>query len=96
MSNVVLYQSEYMQYNLFHETKFIFENSILKCFYKKLSKSIIIIITIAIAHLFSVDKANQLITARRCLSIPPENIKKPLGFLMFSRDIDQQNRAVMS
>ena len=53
-----MYQSEYMQYNLFHETKFIFENSILKCFSKKLSKSIIIIITIAIAHLFSVDKAN--------------------------------------
>ena len=32
---------------------------------------------------------------RCCLSIPPENIRKPLGFLMFSGDIDKQHRALM-
>ena len=34
-------------------------------------------------------------TARCCLSIPPENIRKPLGFLMFSGGIDKQHQAVM-
>ena len=29
------------------------------------------------------------------LSIPPENIKKPKGFLMFSGGIEKQHRAVM-
>ena len=33
------------------------------------------------------------ITARYCLSIPPENIRKPLGFLMFLRGIDKQHMA---
>ena len=28
-------------------------------------------------------------------SIPPENIRKPLGFLMFSGGIEKQHRAVM-
>ena len=28
--------------------------------------------------------------------LPPENIRKPLGFLMFSGGIDKQHRAVMS
>ena len=36
-----------------------------------------------------------LITARYCLSIPPENIRKPLGFLMFPEGIDKQYRTVM-
>ena len=30
-----------------------------------------------------------------CLSIPPENIRKPKGFMMFSGSIDKQHRAVM-
>ena len=29
-------------------------------------------------------------------SIPPENIRKPKGFLMFSGGIEKQHRAVMS
>ena len=37
----------------------------------------------------------QPITARCCLSIPPENIRKPKGFLVFSGGIDKQHRAVM-
>ena len=28
-------------------------------------------------------------------SIPPENIRKPLDFLMFSEGIEKQHRAVM-
>ena len=32
---------------------------------------------------------------RVLLSIPPENTRKPLGFLMFSGDIEKQHRAVM-
>ena len=35
-----------------------------------------------------INKQGQPITARCCLSIPPENIRKPLGFLMFSGSID--------
>ena len=30
-----------------------------------------------------------------CFSIPPENIRKPKGFLMFSGGIEKQHRAVM-
>ena len=33
---------------------------------------------------------DQLILAHCCLSTPPENIRKPKGFLMFSRGIDKQ------
>ena len=33
---------------------------------------------------------------RCCLSTPPENIRKPLGFLMFLGGIDKQKRTVMS
>ena len=29
------------------------------------------------------------------ISIPPENIRKPLGFLVFSGGIEKQHRAVM-
>ena len=36
------------------------------------------------------------ITARCCSSIPPENIRNPLGFLMFSGGLEKQHRAVMS
>ena len=36
------------------------------------------------------------ITARCCLSIPLENIRRPKGFLMFTGTIDKQHRAVMS
>ena len=35
------------------------------------------------------------ITTLRCLSIPPENIRKPKGFMIFSGGIDKQHRAVM-
>ena len=35
-------------------------------------------------------------TARCCLSILPENIRKPKGFLMFSGGIDKQHLAVFS
>ena len=38
---------------------------------------------------------NQPITAQCCFSIPPENIKKPLGFLMFSGGIEKPHGAVM-
>ena len=38
---------------------------------------------------------SQALTARCCFSIPPENIRKPLGFLMFSGGIKKQHRAVM-
>lgn len=37
-----------------------------------------------------------LVTAWYFLSILPENIMQPLGFLMFSRGRDKQHRAVMS
>ena len=37
---------------------------------------------------------NQPITARCCFSIPPENIRKPVGFL-FSGGIEKQHQAVM-
>ena len=30
-----------------------------------------------------------------CLSIPPENIRKPLGFLMYSVGKDKQHRPVL-
>ena len=30
-------------------------------------------------------------TAQCCFSIPPENIRKPLGFLMFSGGIEKQH-----
>ena len=33
------------------------------------------------------------IAARYCFSLPPENIRKPLGFLMFSGDIEKQHLA---
>ena len=36
-----------------------------------------------------------LITAWCCLSIPPENTKKHLGFLMFSGGIDKQHQVLM-
>ena len=35
------------------------------------------------------------ITAWCCFSIHPENIKKPLGIMMFSGGIEKQQRAVM-
>ena len=35
------------------------------------------------------------ITAQCCFSITPENVRKPLGFLMFSGGIEKQHRAVM-
>ena len=35
------------------------------------------------------------ITAWCCFSTPPENIRKPLGFLMISGGIEKQHRAVM-
>ena len=35
------------------------------------------------------------ITAQYCFSIPSENIRKPLGFLMFSGGIEEQHRALM-
>ena len=38
---------------------------------------------------------DQPITARCCLSIPLESIRKPKSFLMFSGCIDKQHRAVM-
>ena len=38
---------------------------------------------------------SQAIKAQFRLSIPPENIKKPKGFLMFLGDIDKQHRATM-
>ena len=31
-----------------------------------------------------------------CFSMPPENIRKPKGFLMFSGGIEKQHQAVMS
>ena len=37
------------------------------------------------------SKRQEAITARFCLSIPPENIKKSLGFPMFSGGIDKQH-----
>ena len=30
-----------------------------------------------------------------CFSIPPKNIRKPLGFMLFSGGIEKQHRAVM-
>ena len=38
----------------------------------------------------------QPITARCCFSIPPENIRKPKGFIFFSGCIEKQHRAVMA
>ena len=35
------------------------------------------------------------ITAQCCLYTTPESIRKPLGFLMFSGDIDKQQLTVM-
>ena len=35
------------------------------------------------------------ITAWCCLSTPPESIRKPKGFLIFSGGVDKQHRAVM-
>ena len=35
-------------------------------------------------------------TARCCFSIPPENLRKPLGFLMFSVSINKQHRTFLS
>ena len=35
-------------------------------------------------------------TARWCFSIPPENIIKPKGLLMFSGGIENQHRNLMS
>ena len=35
------------------------------------------------------------ITVRCCFPIPPENIRKPLGFLMFSGGIEKHDRAIM-
>ena len=35
------------------------------------------------------------IAAQCCFSIPPENIRKPKGFLTFSGGIEKQHRAVM-
>ena len=42
-----------------------------------------------------VCSCSEPVTARCCVSIPPENIRKPLGFLMFSGGIEKQHRAVM-
>ena len=36
------------------------------------------------------------ITDRCCFFIPPENIRKPLDFLIFSGCVEKQHRAVMS
>ena len=41
------------------------------------------------------SKGLKPITAGNCLSIPPENIRKPLGLLVFSGGIGKQVRAVM-
>ena len=41
------------------------------------------------------QRFNQPIAARYSFSIPSENIKKPLGFLIFLRVIEKQNRAVI-
>ena len=38
---------------------------------------------------------SQPITARCCFSMPPKNIRNPLGFLVFSGGIEKQHRAVM-
>ena len=40
-------------------------------------------------------KEDQPIIAWYCFSIPPENIREPKGFPMFSGDIEKQYRAVM-
>ena len=45
--------------------------------------------------LFLLVNFNPLHTAQCCLSVPPENIRKPLGFLIFLGGIDKQHRAVM-
>ena len=50
---------------------------------------------IAKQDLVSSNVRLQPITARSCLSIPPENIRKPKGFLLFSGGIDKQHQAVM-
>ena len=65
-----------------------------------------VIMMIIITHVATVWKTSDMVDfdqsifpgltryTRCCLSIPPENIRKPLGFLMFSRGIDKQHRAV--
>ena len=65
-----------------------------------------VIMMIIITHVATVWKTSDMVDfdqsifpgltryTRCCLSIPPENIRQPLGFLMFSRGIDKQHRAV--
>ena len=52
-------------------------------------------LTNAFSWLVISDFKLKAITTQCCLSIPPENIRKPLCFLMFSGGIDKQHWAVM-
>ena len=45
--------------------------------------------------LFLPSEVKQIITAWCCFSITPENIRKPLGFPMFSEGIEKQHQTVM-
>ena len=57
-------------------------------------KSRNILFSLGLFRFFSVIQNFKPIKAQGYFSIPPENIRKPKDFLMFSEDIEKQHRAV--